>query len=97
MDNFTKCQKVADKLTLKQYCNALYHCLTSQWGEYEEYCEGCPFERCCIMSESPDTMVFEILGAYEYLPDLPSDIKEAMDKSLKYDKIARIVKEDCNN
>lgn len=85
------CHKLARELNAKQFCQAMYCCLSSQYGEYEEFCEDCPFVDCCIMNESPDTMIDDVFGRYEYLPD-EVDAKEAIEKSKKYDKIKELLK-----
>ena len=90
-DRFKACHRLARKLNAKQFCQAMYCCLSSQYSEYEEFCEGCPFIDCCIMNESPDTMLNDIFGRYEYLPE-EVDNRETIEKSKKYDKIKELLK-----
>jgi hypothetical protein len=84
-----KCGEIAHQLTLKEFCKALYNCLNSEYGRQNEYCTQCPFCDCCIMSWSPDGMLYDILSSWRTKPEFTE--QEAIDKALKYDKISKII------
>ena len=91
-DKLEKLYEIKKKMKLIDYCNSMAACLSSQYGEYEEYCDGCAFQKYCVMEDSPDTMLEDFLMNYNL--QALKESKEFQDaKVAKYDKIVKIIKD----
>ena len=86
-DKLNQAFEISTKMNYRDYCRSLQACLISSYGEYPEYCDNCCFKECCIMHESPDTMLEDVLGGWYGLAlrEQPSE------KAKKYDLIVDII------